>query len=86
MSEKPKLPKQGAEAGILPSSPEFWREYAQIFAKALRRDGPLMAGFGTRPLQPRKVESLAKDGIITVKTRSRTGFMLVDKEAGKAPC
>ena len=34
----------------------------------------------------KKVESLAKDGIITVKTRTRTGFMLVDKEAGRAPC
>ncbi|MCK4604210.1 MAG: class I SAM-dependent methyltransferase [Deltaproteobacteria bacterium] len=34
----------------------------------------------------KKVESLAKDGIITVKTRTRTGFMLVDKEAVKTPC
>ncbi|MEA3385310.1 MAG: hypothetical protein U9Q89_02490 [Thermodesulfobacteriota bacterium] len=34
----------------------------------------------------KKVESLARDGIITAKTRARTGFMLIDKESGKALC
>jgi len=34
----------------------------------------------------KKVESLTKDGIITVKTRARTGFVLIDKEADNAPC
>ncbi len=92
MSEKSKSPEQGTEAEILPSSPEFWREYAKTLCQSPETVRALDGRFWDKAAATyekeyvkKKVESLAKDGIITIKTRFRTEFLLIDKEAGKAP-